>query len=105
MPLICITTRDGHKHNIQATTGNSIMETIRDAGIDEMLALCGGCCSCATCHIHVDSARLGSLPAIGDDEDALLDSSDHRLPESRLACQISVVEGLEGFAARIAPED
>lgn len=81
------------------------MEAIRNAGLDEMQALCGGCCSCATCHIHVDSVFLESLPSIGEDEDALLESSEYRLRESRLACQIQIEDGLDGFRASIAPEE
>jgi 2Fe-2S ferredoxin len=56
----------------------TLMEAIREAGNDELLALCGGCCSCATCHVHVDPAFADRLPPIGADENDLLDSSDHR---------------------------
>jgi 2Fe-2S ferredoxin len=54
------------------------MEVIRDNGFDELLALCGGCCSCATCHVHIDPAYMDKLSPISDDESDLLDSSDHR---------------------------
>ena len=64
------------------------MEAIRDNGFDELLALCGGCCSCATCHVHVDPEFFGKLPPISEDEDDLLDSSGDRDEYSRLGCQI-----------------
>ena len=64
------------------------MEVIRDAGIDELLALCGGCCSCATCHVHVDPDFAARLPPMSEDENDLLDSSDDRDETSRLSCQI-----------------
>ena len=81
------------------------MENIRNAGYDELLALCGGCCSCATCHVHVDEPWLDSLPPMGADEDDLLDSSSHRRPNSRLSCKIELDEALDGLSVTIAPED
>jgi 2Fe-2S ferredoxin len=81
------------------------MEAIRDAGIDELLALCGGCCSCATCHVFVDPDFADLLPTMTEDENDLLDSSDHRTAASRLSCQIPLSAALDGLAVRIAPED
>ncbi|WP_051187263.1 2Fe-2S iron-sulfur cluster-binding protein [Sphingobium wenxiniae] len=79
--------------------------TGRDNGFDELLALCGGCCSCATCHVFIDPEFIESLPAPGEDENDLLDSSDHRNDRSRLACQIGLNAGLDGLRVTIAPED
>ena len=81
------------------------MKAIRDPGIDEVLALCGGCCSCATCHVHVDEDWFGKLPPMSDDEGDLLDSSDHRTATSRLSCQLPFSEALDGLRVTIAPED
>ena len=80
------------------------MEAIKAASVDELAALCGGNCSCATCHVYVDPAFTGRLPAMSEDEDDLLDSSDHRQPQSRLSCQIPVTSELEGLRVTIAPE-
>jgi len=102
---ITVISREGDRSEIEATTGVSVMEALRDSGIDELLALCGGCCSCATCHVRVDPAFYGKLPAMTDDENDLLDSSDHRTPHSRLSCQIVVTDALEGLEVEIAPED
>ena len=105
MPHIRVVTRDGKEHEISAKAGYSIMEIIRDHGIDELLALCGGCCSCATCHVHVDTGYLERLPAMSDDENALLDGSADRGENSRLSCQLIFGEDLEGMRLRIAVED
>ena len=105
MSHIIATTHDGQEHRIDAQPGLSIMEAIRNAGLDELLALCGGCCSCATCHVHVDGDWLGRLPAMSKDEDDLLESSDHRRGESRLSCQIPFSADLDGLRVTIAPED
>lgn len=105
MPNLTIVTRDGTEHVVEAKAGLSVMETIRDAGFDELLALCGGCCSCATCHVHVDPEWSTALPAMGEDENDLLDSSDHRDETSRLSCQLLMTPALDGLRVRIAPED
>lgn len=105
MPKLIVVTRDGAEQSIEGESGLSVMEVIRDAGIDELLALCGGCCSCATCHIHVDPAFADLLPAITADEDDLLDSSDARTPASRLSCQLPFDDSLDGLRVLIAPED
>jgi 2Fe-2S ferredoxin len=105
MAQLTIVSRDGSEKTVQGRNGWSVMENIRDAGFDELLALCGGCCSCATCHVHVDEEWLAALPPIGPDEDDLLDSSSFRRPNSRLSCQIEFAEALDGLRVQIAEED
>ena len=105
MPKLIVVARDGTESVVEAEAGLSVMENIRDNGFDELLALCGGCCSCATCHVHVDDEFLALLPAMTADEDDLLDSSDDRDASSRLSCQIPFTEELDGLRVRIAEED
>jgi ferredoxin, 2Fe-2S len=105
MPKLIVVTRDGTEHAVEGEAGLSVMEVIREAGFDELLALCGGCCSCATCQVHVDPAFLDRLPDMASDEDALLDSSDFRQANSRLSCQIRFEDDLDGLKVAIAPED
>lgn len=101
---INVTNRSGEVTKITGEGGN-LMEAIRDAGFDELLALCGGCCSCATCHVHVDEEFLDRIPAMSEDENDLLDSSDSRSSTSRLACQIAISKDLAGLSVTIAEED
>ncbi|WP_373486760.1 2Fe-2S iron-sulfur cluster-binding protein [Blastomonas sp.] len=105
MPKLVVINRAGEESTIEAETGLSVMEAIRDNGFDELLALCGGCCSCATCHVHVDADWADKLPPISNDEDDLLDSSDHRDTLSRLSCQIQMTDALDGLKVVIAEED
>lgn len=105
MATITVITREGESREVSASSGLSLMEVIRDNGFDELLALCGGCCSCATCHVMVDPAFNDSIPAMSEDENDLLDSSDHRNAHSRLSCQIPISEALDGLTVTIAPED
>jgi 2Fe-2S ferredoxin len=79
------------------------MEAIRDNGFDEMLALCGGNCSCATCHIYVDDAFRGLLAPPSREEVDLLEDLEARMPNSRLSCQILITPELDGISAIIAP--
>lgn len=104
MVQIIVTDRSGAECPIVAEPGLSLMEAIRDNGFDELLALCGGCCSCATCHVFVETPSAG-LPPLSEDENDLLDSSDHRSETSRLSCQIALTAELNGLRVRIAPED
>jgi 2Fe-2S ferredoxin len=105
MPKLVVVTREGEERTLEGSAGLSVMEVIRDAGIDELLALCGGCCSCATCHVYVDPAFAEALPAMSEDESDLLDSSDHRNETSRLSCQLAISEAVDGLRVTIAPED
>lgn len=105
MVRIQVVDRSGTEHSIEAASGLSLMEAIRDNGFDELLALCGGCCSCATCHVHVSPSQMDRLPPLSDDENDLLDSSDHRDAQSRLSCQITLDDGLDGLTVTIAQED
>jgi 2Fe-2S ferredoxin len=105
MAKLTIIGRDGSERTITGRNGWTVMENIRDAGFDELLALCGGCCSCATCHVLVDEDYAGRLKPVSADEDDLLDSSSHRGPGSRLSCQIDFGPELDGLRVTIAPED
>jgi 2Fe-2S ferredoxin len=105
MARLIVTTREGEQTTIDGDTGLSVMELIREAGIDELLALCGGCCSCATCHVYVDPDWAERLSAMSEDESDLLDSSDHRNETSRLSCQLLFHDAMDGLRVTVAPED
>ena len=105
MPKLIVVTREGEEREVMGEAGLSVMEVIRDNGFDELLALCGGCCSCATCHVHVDPEFAAKLPPMSADEDDLLDSSGDRDESSRLSCQIPFTDALDGLRVTIAAED
>lgn len=105
MPKLIVVTREGEQREVEGEAGLTVMEIIRDNGFDELLALCGGARSCATCHVHVDAAFLDKMPPMSQDEDDLLDSSSYRAPDSRLSCQIPFGPALDGLKVKIAEED
>ena len=105
MPKLVVVTRDGSERTLEGQAGLSVMEIIRDGGVDELLALSGGCCSCATCHIHIDPEFMDKFAPMGEDENDLLESSDHRNERSRLSCQTLFTDELDGLRVSIAQED
>jgi 2Fe-2S ferredoxin len=105
MPKLTVITRDGTEKVIEAQATGSVMEALRNHGIDEIQAICGGCCSCATCHVYVEQEWAALLPPISDVESELLDCTTHRRSNSRLSCQIPFTESLNGVRVTVAPED
>lgn len=96
--------REGRTFSLVGEPGISVMEAIRSSGEGDIVALCGGMKSCATCHVYVDEAWLAKTGHPDEDEEDLLDASDDRRPNSRLSCQISLSDGLDGLTVTIAPE-
>jgi 2Fe-2S ferredoxin len=104
MAQLRIIDRDGVEHVIDAAPDGTIMEILRarDHGV---AAICGGMCSCATCHVYVDSAWESRLPAPMADERELLAELAHHTSASRLSCQVTFKDDLSGLTLRIAPEE
>lgn len=101
-----VTTRDGVPHTVEGHAGMSLMQNIRNAGIDELQAICGGSLSCATCHVYVDTLPDGAeLPPVLRDEEDVLDGSNHFRDNSRLSCQLIFGPQLDRVGVTIAPED
>ena len=105
MSKLIVTTRAGETRTLEASLGLSVMEVVRDSGIDALLALCGGACSCATCHVYLAPEYREAVPPMSSDEDGLLSGSGHRNEHSRLSCQIRMTESLSGLRVTVAPED
>ena len=101
MPQLIVTRRNGEQCVIEGEPGLTLMEALRNAGFEEILALCGGMCSCATCHVYIEPACAGRLAPIGEDEDVLLDGAGERNECSRLSCQIRLEPSLDGLRVTI----
>ncbi len=97
---IYVTDPGGVEHALEAVEGWRVMEIIRDYGLP-IKAECGGCCACATCHVYVDEAWAGKLPAMRDDEEGMLDEAFDLQDNSRLSCQIIMSEELDGLKVRL----
>lgn len=105
MPRIIFHCLDGERREVDATVGNTVMETAIDANIDGIVAECGGACACATCHSYVSEAWAGKVPAMSDMEDAMLDAALDRDDRSRLTCQIEVSDELDGLEVIVADNE
>jgi 2Fe-2S ferredoxin len=93
---------DGHRRSIAAKAGRSLMKAAVDAGIDAIAADCGGCLTCATCHVIVDPAWAARLPPPKADELAMLEmTAAPREATSRLSCQIELQPAIEGLVVRL----
>ena len=103
MPKIIFTTPDGKEHEVTVDEGVSVMEAGRDANLG-IEGTCGGCLSCATCHVIVDDDWYDRTGAPGEDEDDMLDLAFGLEKTSRLGCQISMSAELDGLRVAI-PED
>jgi 2Fe-2S ferredoxin len=103
MGTLKVKDRDGLIHELNAKSGSTIMEIIRDAGLD-IEAACGGCCACATCHVYVTNDKIQKLKLIDDDEESMLDQAFSVLNNSRLGCQIEYSDDLDGLELTLAPE-
>lgn len=96
MPRITFTDHSGRSRTVDATVGDSVMQTAVRNGIDGIVAECGGSLSCATCHVYVDEADLGRLPDPQELEDEMLyGTASQRRANSRLSCQLRVTDGLD----------
>jgi 2Fe-2S ferredoxin len=100
---IVATDRKGETRAIEGRDGWSVMEILRDAGLP-IAAECGGACACATCHVYVEDGWYDKLPPRSDAEVDMLDMALAVEPNSRLSCQITCADELDGIKVTIAPE-
>lgn len=105
MPNVTVINRNSVARVVDMPEGVSLMENLRDHGFDEIMALCGGVCSCATCHVYILRGAPGVATARSEDEADLLSLSSHIRDNSRLSCQIELTSAMEGMVVEIAPED
>ena len=100
---IKVTDRDGNKHELEGDSNSTLMEILRDADLD-IEAACGGCCACATCHVYINDQWLEKISPKDDDEESMLDQAFDVRNTSRLSCQISLSDELDGIELEIAKE-
>jgi 2Fe-2S ferredoxin len=104
MARMIVVDRDGQEHEVDAKPGLKVMEILRELDYG-VAAICGGLCSCATCHVYVDPAWVNRLPKPQSDElDLLKELPDYKDPVSRLSCQVDFTETLNGIKVTIAPD-
>jgi ferredoxin, 2Fe-2S len=105
MPKVTYVQPDGARETFDVATGKSLMLGAQSHGVAGILGECGGQAMCATCHVYVDDKHLDLLPAMSDDEDAMLeDTASERKPTSRLSCQLEASDELDGIVVHLPEE-
>ncbi len=92
--------RQGKEHELEGRDGWSVMEILRDGGLD-IAAECGGACACATCHVYVEPEWFGKLPPPEEMEEGMLESVWQSRSNSRLSCQVTLVADLDGLQVTV----
>lgn len=101
MPELFFIEHNGTTHRIQSESGVSLLQAAISNLVPGMLGDCGGCCSCATCHCYIDNTWSAVIPLPSQDEAMLIDGALHVTAESRLACQITVSDDMNGIVIRL----
>ena len=97
MPKVVFITHAGARHQVDAAAGESLMRAAVDNGVPGIDADCGGMCACATCHVFVEPDWVARLAAPSQQEEEMLNFTAERRETSRLACQIQIVDALDGL--------
>jgi 2Fe-2S ferredoxin len=92
---------EGQSRSVEAEIGSTVMEAAIRNDIPGIEAECGGACACATCHVYVDAAWLEKTGDKTAMEESMLDFAEGVEPNSRLACQIKIADGLDGLVVRL----
>jgi 2Fe-2S ferredoxin len=106
MSAIQVTGTNGQTAEVEIRDGWTLMEILRDAGYDEILAMCGGSCSCATCHVLIENQASVELPPKEEDEeDLVMIAENYDAEKSRLSCQIELDQSMAGLHVRIVDNE
>lgn len=95
---------DGSRHAVCAEDDEVVMRVAVRNGFDGILAECGGACSCATCHVHIDKSWFDKLPPKEEMETEMLDFAEGVDDTSRLSCQIKITPQLDGLIVHVPEE-
>jgi len=106
MPKVTWKLPDGGELVADVDVGTTLMEAALDNDVPEIIGECGGCLSCATCHVFVDPQWIDKTGKPDDMEEAMLDVTDvpKRANSSRLSCQITMSEELDGLVLEVPAE-
>lgn len=101
MPKAIFIEQDDTQHSIEIAERKSLMEGARRSDVPGIEAECGGCCSCATCHVYIDEAWLAKTGSASEAEIEMLQLAQDVRANSRLSCQIRMTADLDGIVVRI----
>lgn len=96
MPKVTFINPEGEKTTVEARTGWTVLDIAHENDID-IEGVCGGGMACSTCHVYVAQKFKDLIPGIGEEEEAILEFAPDRKDNSRLGCQITLEDGLDGL--------
>ena len=105
MPKVVYVEMDGTRTEADVANGISVMEGAVAAGVGGILAICGGSCACSTCHAYIDDAWIEKVGPPNEIEESTLELATERRDGSRLTCQISMSDELDGLVVHVADND
>ena len=100
MTKILFIAHDGSEQTVDAKNGDSIMETAVSNSVIGIDADCGGACACATCHVYIDEKFTAITGAPNEMEQSMLDFAEDVQANSRLSCQITITDKMDGIIVR-----
>ena len=104
MPTVNYIEPDGTLRSVDVAVGSSVKDGAIEHGVSGIVGLCGGAAMCGTCHVYVDEKDLHRLPTLDVIEDAMLSSTtSERRGNSRLGCQITMSDELDGLTVHLPP--
>jgi ferredoxin, 2Fe-2S len=102
LPTIVYVQPDGSRREVEASPGTSVMRTAVLNDVPGIVAECGGSLMCATCHVYVEPGDLQRVPPRSEEEDEMLEVTEaERRDTSRLSCQLTVEDALDGFTVHV----
>ena len=101
MAKITYIEHSGKSHTVQVQNGLTVMEGAVQNNISGIDADCGGSMACATCHVYVKEEWFNKLPKKEDGEEDMLDMAYEPNKFSRLSCQLTVSDELEGLVVNL----
>ena len=101
MGRITFIEHDGTEHVVEIEAGKSLMETATENGVPGIDADCGGACACGTCHVMVEASWLPATGAMLASEESMLSMTPEKTDTSRLACQVTISEAMDGMVVRL----
>ena len=92
---------NGNQHKVDIEKGRSVMQLAMDNGVPGIDADCGGACACGTCHVIVDKEWLSVIGSANYEESQMLDMTPEKAETSRLSCQITATDAMDGMLINI----
>lgn len=105
MPTFQVTNLNGEVMHIEGSEGDTLMEALKNGGCDDIEAICGGACSCSSCHVYLLDGWYEALGGRNAMEEELVSESEHFRNNSRLSCQVTLSAEMNNLSLAIAPAE